>query len=140
MLLSLDSGSLLPVCRSKLLHTEFGIHQLAGGNLLYTYNMEEIFKSYPHNPPHLFRSNAVYMVTAAILHQHRLLADASRIWLFCQTLFERAAFHGWQLEAWAVLDNHYHFIAQAPEQASSLPLLIKQIQRLLILRDCTMYI
>ncbi len=89
--------------------------------------MEEIFKVYPHNPPHLFRSNAVYMVTGAILHKHHLLMDDSRKNLFCQTLFERAELHGWQPEAWAVLGNHYHFVAQAPERASTLALLIKQI-------------
>ena len=39
----------------------------------------------------------------------------------------KTSLSGWILEAWAVLHNHYHFIAQAPENATILARLIQQI-------------
>ena len=32
--------------------------------------------------------------------------------------------HGWRLEAWAVLSNHYHFVAESPGTAESLPVML----------------
>jgi putative transposase len=34
--------------------------------------------------------------------------------------------HDWIVQAWAVFVNHYHFVAEAPENNSSLNLLIKE--------------
>jgi len=88
--------------------------------------MDDIYKIYPHNPPHYFVPNAMYMVTGAILHNQRLLSENRRKEFVLQTLFERANLLGWNLEAWAVLHNHYHFITQAPEDATTLEKLIRQ--------------
>jgi len=33
----------------------------------------ELYKVYPHNPPHLFCPQAIYMVTAATLRKRHLL-------------------------------------------------------------------
>ncbi len=88
--------------------------------------MDDIYKTYPHNPPHYFVPNAMYMVTGAVLHNQRLLTDNKRKSLVCEILFERASHWGWALEAWAVLENHYHFIGQAPEKALTLEKLIRQ--------------
>jgi putative transposase len=89
--------------------------------------MGEIYKSYPHNPPHYFRANSMYMVTGSILYKDLLMAQDHRKEFFLRTLFDRAELLGWSLEAWAVLGNHYHFIAQAPEDAGTLEKLIRQI-------------
>ncbi|HUR58263.1 MAG TPA: hypothetical protein VM029_11175, partial [Opitutaceae bacterium] len=35
-------------------------------------------------------------------------------------LFETTAEFGWQLDAWAVLSNHYHFVARSPGNAATL--------------------
>lgn len=88
--------------------------------------MEDIYKPYPHNPPHYFVSNAMYIVTGAILYNQHFLIDDKRKTLICETLFERASHWGWELEAWVVLENHYHFIGQAPENALTLEKLIRQ--------------
>ncbi len=37
-----------------------------------------------------------------------------------EALFTRAAEFGWQLQAWAVLSNHYHFVATSPENPTNL--------------------
>lgn len=67
------------------------------------------------------------MVTGAILHNQNLLIENKRKEFFLQTLFERAIPLGWDMEAWAVLNNHYHFIGQAPEDATTLEKLIRQV-------------
>ena len=89
--------------------------------------MGDIYKIYPHNPPHYFAPNAMYIVTGAILDKQHLLSGDKRKVFFLQTLFERSELLGWNLEAWAILNNHYHFIAQAPEDSTTLVKLIRQI-------------
>lgn len=88
--------------------------------------MESIYKTYPHNPPHYFVPNAMYIVTGAILYKQHLLHDDKHKTLVLENLFERAVYWGWELEAWAILENHYHFIAYAPENALTLEKLIRQ--------------
>ena len=89
--------------------------------------MDDIYKTYPHNPPHYFVPNAMYIVTGATLYNKRLLSDDKRKSLVCEILLERASYWGWNLEAWAVLENHYHFVGQAPENALTLGKFIKQL-------------
>jgi putative transposase len=90
-------------------------------------NMDDIYKTYLHNPPHYFVPNAMYMVTGSILYKQHLLREEMKKEFFLRTLFERANQLGWELEAWAVLHNHYHFIAQAPEDATTLAKFVRQI-------------
>jgi putative transposase len=89
--------------------------------------MEDIYKVYLHNPPHYFVSNAMYMVTGAILHNEQLLSDDKRKEFVLQTLLEKSSLFHWKLQAWAILNNHYHFIAQAPEDGTTLGKLIQQV-------------
>ena len=67
------------------------------------------------------------MVTGAILHKQQWLSEGRRKEFVLQTLLERAHFLGSALEAWAILNNHYHFIARAPEDATTLQKLIQQL-------------
>lgn len=69
----------------------------------------------------------MYMVTGAILHNQPFLGENRRKEFLLQTLFERTKLLNWNLQAWAVLNNHYHFVAQAPENAITLEKLIRQI-------------
>ena len=89
--------------------------------------MEDIYKTYPHNPPHYFVPNAMYIVTGAILHNKRLLKSDEHKLLVMDILLERVAHWKWDLEAWAFLENHYHFIARAPENALTLEKFIRQV-------------
>ncbi len=93
----------------------------------YNRHMEAIYKVYLHNPPHYFVPNAMYMVTGSILHKQHLLSEDRRKEFFLQTLFERANLFFWNMEAWSALDNHYHFVAQAPEDAMTLAKLLQQV-------------
>lgn len=89
--------------------------------------MESLYKTYLHNPPHLFVPNAMYIVTGSLLYKKRLLFDDERKVLVLRTILERTAHWRWELQAWAVLENHYHFVGQAPENALTLEPLIRQI-------------
>jgi putative transposase len=89
--------------------------------------MEDIYKTYLHNPPHYFVPNAMYMVTGSILHKQHLLSENKRKEFFLNTLFEKASDFNWDLQAWAILNNHYHFIGKSPENAGTLPKLIQQV-------------
>lgn len=68
----------------------------------------------------------MYMVTGAILYKQHLLAESKRKEFILQTLIERAGLLDWNLQAWAILNNHYHFVAKAPENAQTLKILIRQ--------------
>jgi len=88
---------------------------------------EEIYRTYPHNPPHLFRPCAIYMVTGGTLYKRPFLNSDEKKAHFCYMLFEQALIYGWEIEAWAVLNNHYHFVAQAPEEAQNLKRFIQAL-------------
>jgi putative transposase len=67
------------------------------------------------------------MVTASTYRRRPFLNTASRLTLVRDMLFEVARETGSLLQAWAVMSNHYHFIAQSPEQAETLPALIRNL-------------
>ena len=89
--------------------------------------MNEIYKTYLHNPPHYFVPNAMYMVTGAILHNQHLLSDDRKKQYVLEILLERTYLLGWSMQAWAILNNHYHFIAKAPDNANTLSKLTRQV-------------
>ena len=89
--------------------------------------MDIVYKTYLHNPPHYFVPNAMFMLTGAILHKQYLLHENRRKEFFLQTLLERTKLLGWDLQAWSVLNNHYHFIAKAPNNAMTLEKVIRQL-------------
>jgi len=51
------------------------------------------------------------MITAATLNKVKLLDSSEKLDAHLALLFEIAAEFGWELEAWAVFPNHYHFVA-----------------------------
>ena len=74
---------------------------------------------WPHAPVHRLTPEGVFMVTAATLHKQQLFLGRQRLDLLHSTLLTLAKRYHWQLEAWAVFSNHYHFIARrAPESGS----------------------
>lgn len=67
---------------------------------------------WPHAPPHQLGTSGSYFITASTLHRERRFHDATRLDLLQDALLTHAKEFGWQLEAWAVFSNHYHFIAR----------------------------
>jgi len=56
----------------------------------------------------------VYFVTARTLYQISHFKSAARLTWVRDRLLELAAQYQWRMEAWAVLSNHYHFVAHSP--------------------------
>ena len=65
------------------------------------------------------------MVTGSTYLKRRHLIDSDsreRLLLYILKSCQR---YGWNLEDWVILDNHYHLMLESPENADSLPLLVK---------------
>lgn len=77
-------------------------------------------KDWPHAPIHRLTENAVYIVTAGTLYRQHLFNGDPQRDLVERLLLSRAKQHGWQLEAWAVLANHYHFVARGDVHSTNL--------------------
>ena len=65
------------------------------------------------------------MVTASTYRRAPLFGSADRLTLLRDTLFALAEELAWELQAWAVLPNHYHFIAFSPERGETLRRLVR---------------
>jgi putative transposase len=96
---------------------------------------------WPHSPLHRLGEAGAYIVTAGTYNKQLFLHTPSRLSLVRDMLFELARETGWQLQAWAILANHYHFVAQSPEQATTLTILTRKLHactsRIFNLEDCT---
>ena len=73
-----------------------------------------------HAPAHWLFQPGIYMVTAGTYGKLYHLNTPERLDYFLDSLFARAVEFGWQLQAWAVMANHYHFIATSPSDPSTL--------------------
>ncbi len=73
-----------------------------------------------HRPEHVFVPSTAYIVTAGTLHKEHLFRDRPRLRLLHDLFLELASRYGWNLQAWAVFSNHYHWIGIAPDDAKSL--------------------
>lgn len=80
----------------------------------------DIFKRAPHNPPHLFLPNTLYMLTASTYQREHLmrLPDRKMDWL--ESFLKAAEIYEWGVIAWVILQNHYHAIVQSPDNARTL--------------------
>ncbi len=77
-------------------------------------------KDWPHAPIHRISSDGIYMVTGATLHKDCLFPTDEKLGMLEHDLLTLAKQYEWQLEAWAVFANHYHFVARGHEEAKSL--------------------
>jgi putative transposase len=73
---------------------------------------------WPHAPPHFTEDFGVYMVTASTCGKSPYLGSRKRLRYVHERLISLANHYGWTLQAWAVLSNHYHFVAVSPEEGA----------------------
>jgi putative transposase len=73
---------------------------------------------WPHAPTHQLSMAGTYCVTAATYLKQHLFQSAAKLDHVHDTLLQTAADFGWQLEAWAVFSNHYHFVGHSPPDRS----------------------
>lgn len=83
--------------------------------------------SWPHAPPHRTLEKGTYMVTAATYQKVMHFNSPDRLQFLHDSLLEIAEKYQWKLQAWAVLGNHYHFIAQSSEHPENLSAFISNL-------------
>lgn len=77
-------------------------------------------RDWPHAPVHRLSEHGTFLVTAGTLHKDHHFRSRPRLDLLEAKLLELAGQYGWNLEAWAVFSNHYHFVGHS--RATSTPL------------------
>jgi putative transposase len=114
-------------CNNKLLRSlggVFGVRQLVVG----VNKMDGVFKTYSNNPPHFFRDDTYYMITASVYEKKDYLKrDGAKSLLF-ESIEEFTEKFEWRLLEWAILDNHYHLVLQS-KRGDDLPNLMGRIHR-----------
>jgi putative transposase len=85
---------------------------------------------WPHAPLHRLTEQGAYMVTCGTYGKLNHLFDPMRLDLVQDVLFECAVEYEWQMQAWAILSNHYHFIASSPADAATLGRMLSKVHTL----------
>jgi putative transposase len=80
-----------------------------------------------HAPLHVVIERGIYMVTAGTVGKVHHFAAPERRQDLHDRLHAVAAEFGWELQAWAVLANHYHFVALSPEDPKSLTRMLNKL-------------
>jgi putative transposase len=84
-------------------------------------------KPWPHAPTHRVSDHGTYMVTGGTLYKAHYFSEPESLDFLELTLLRLARESGWQLEAWAVFSNHYHFVAHVLQGATLLGEFIKKL-------------
>lgn len=82
---------------------------------------------WPHAPLHRLGEAGAYIVTAATYRKEHHFRDPQRLTMLQECLLSLSRDYGWQLQAWAVFSNHYHFVAVSDSSAASLASLIRRL-------------
>jgi len=77
--------------------------------------------AWPHAPVHRLGEHGIYFVTAGTYQKQHHFRGRQRLAVLHRGLLKVCTEFNWRLEAWAVFSNHYHFVAEAPTSAESLP-------------------
>jgi putative transposase len=85
--------------------------------------------AWPHSPTHRLSAYGTYFVTTGTYLKPHLFRGVERLDYLQRELLSHAKDTGWQLEAWAVFSNHYHFVAHASEGAIDLRVMLKELHR-----------
>jgi putative transposase len=87
---------------------------------------EHVMPDWSHSPLHRLADRGAYLVTAAT-YQHQLhFCGRERLGKLQEKLFHWASQYQWQLQAWAVLANHYHFVAVS-DHPETLEIFVQQL-------------
>jgi len=76
--------------------------------------------NWPHGPAHWLFEPGLYIVTAGTYQKLPHLSSPLRLDFFLDSLFRCARQFAWNLRAWSVLSNHYHFVAASPSDSGNL--------------------
>lgn len=76
---------------------------------------------------HSFSEQGIYMVTAGIYQERHLLNSSEKLTIVRDMLFKYADKQRWKLQGWAIMSNHYHFVAVSSENAETLRIFIGKL-------------
>src|SRR5262245_60385002 len=79
--------------------------------------MPEPRMPWPHAPTHQLSTRGTYIVTAGTYLKAHHFRSKKRLSVLHRGLLTVARDFGWELEAWAMFSNHYHFVAHSPANA-----------------------
>ena len=79
--------------------------------------MSQPHPPWPHAPNHRLCTRGTYFVTASTYLKEHHFRGKERLVVLHRGLLKVTHDFGWQLEAWAVFSNHYHFVAHSPSDA-----------------------
>ncbi len=82
---------------------------------------------WPHAPVHRVLASGTYMVTAATYKKTLHFNHSVRLQFLHDTLLKLAKKYCRELQAWAVLANHYHFVARSPSDPTNLPVFLSDL-------------
>ena len=85
---------------------------------------------WPHAPNHILEEPGAYIVTCGIYQKQHLLNTPERLSLVQNMLFAVAEEFGWKLQAWAILSNHYHFVATTQSDPKDLSRMLSKLHTL----------
>ena len=74
-------------------------------------------EQWPHAPIHLPTGGGTYFVTAGTYLKQHFFRNRAAVEMLHEALLRLGKEHGWELEAWAVYSNHYHWVGSSPEGA-----------------------
>jgi len=77
-------------------------------------------KTWHHSPLHAFEPRTTYMVTAGTYGKAHFFKGEEKCRFLHDRLLGLAERYSWNLQAWAVFSNHYHWIGVSPEDARTL--------------------
>ena len=83
--------------------------------------------AWPHAPTHRLGERGIYFVTAGTYLKKHHFRGEERLEVLHRGLLSVCERFKWRLEAWAVFSNHYHFVAESPPSAESLPMMLGQL-------------
>jgi len=89
--------------------------------------MPEPKMPWPHCPTHRLAERGAYFVTCSTYEREFYFRGAKRLRVLQRGLLTLTQEFGWQLEAWAIFANHYHFIAHSPADADDAGSLSKML-------------
>lgn len=75
--------------------------------------MEIAYKTYSHNPPHLFIGGAKYWVTGSCYKHSLYFADPSAKEKMIEILMRGCQKYNWKIDDWVILNDHYHLMLQS---------------------------
>ena len=82
---------------------------------------------WPHAPVHRLDEEGTYFVTGGTYLKRHFLNTPERRTLVLESLLRLARQYGWELQAWAVLANHYHFVAISPGSSKTLQAMVSHL-------------